>query len=131
MRIAALSMHAELAEAAGLEQFAADEGVLGRPELRGQREVLEDGLDADLACVLRRVGDDRLRPEQELASSGGMTPDSIFTSVLLPAPLSPISADHLTGVDREVGLAQHLDVPVVLDDPARLQRASRAHRSGG
>ena len=57
--------------------------------------------------------------EQDLtALSGGITPDRIFTSVLLPAPLSPISAVTLPGVDREVGAPQHLDVAVALADPA-------------
>ena len=41
-----LVQHAEPAEQAGLEQLAADEGVLGGPELGREREVLVDRLDA-------------------------------------------------------------------------------------
>ena len=40
---------AEPPEPAGLKQLAPDEDVLRRPELRRQRQILEDGLDPQVA----------------------------------------------------------------------------------
>ena len=90
----ALADHApavEPAERAGRQSRGRGRGSC-RPAAVGQRQVLEDDLDA--AC-LRLAGSVkwtsspsiRMRP-----AVGGYTPQMILTSVDLPAPLSPTSA---------------------------------------
>ena len=91
-RISLLVEHAELAEQPGLEQLAADVGVLGRSEIRGEREILVDGLDAEVAGVVGELNVTGLPASRICPPCGGITPERILTSVLLPAPLSPIRA---------------------------------------
>ena len=51
----ALVEEAELAEDAGPQQLTAQEHVGRGVDLGGERQVLEDGLDAEVASIVRRV----------------------------------------------------------------------------
>ena len=74
-------------------QLAAEEDVRRHVEVGAQREVLEDGRDAQR--VRRRRRRDRRAPRRRSRSgpeSGASTPEMTLASVDLPAPLSPTSA---------------------------------------
>ena len=115
---------AELAEQPGARELAAEEQVRRRVELGRQREVLVDGLDAELARGVRR-GDRRPRAPSKRISppSGGWTPTSVLTSVLLPAPLSPTSATTSCGYTVKLAPRSACTRP-------KLLTMSRASRTG-
>ncbi len=79
------------ARGAGTEPLAAQEEILRDVQRRDQRKVLEDGLDPDGA----RLGGIAEAPlhtvDQDLTLIGPDAPETTPTSVLLPAPLSPMS----------------------------------------
>ncbi len=54
--------------------------------------------------------------------SGRIAPDSTFTSVLLPAPLSPMSATTSPGKTVKLAAVQRLHVAVALDQVPRLEQ---------
>ena len=90
--VQALHLHRHLVEVLGVE-LAAEEDVADDVEVLAEREVLEDGGDAERRA--RRSGSDSDRLARGSGSSpevGGWTPARTLTSVDLPAPLSPTSA---------------------------------------
>ena len=94
----ALSRKPSLPSSPGAQDLAAEEHVRRRVELGRQREVLVDGLDPELARRVRRRGSTTGLPSKRISPlSGGCTPTSVLTSVLLPAPLSPTSATTSCG----------------------------------
>ena len=89
---------AELAEQAAAQDLAAEEQVGGRVEVGGEREVLVDGLDAERARLERRARSSPAGPRsRSRRRRAAGRPPGDFTSVLLPAPLSPTSATTSPG----------------------------------
>ena len=121
---------AEPAQRAGAQQLAAEEHVRRRVDLGRQREVLVDGLDPELARLLRRVRSSTGRPSKRISPpSGGWTPGERLDERRLAGAVVADERDDLARVDGEVRAAQRLHVAEALDDPARLeQRLVVAHQ---
>ena len=74
-------------------RLAAEEDVGADVEIVGQRQVLVDRLDADLAGVARSCAGRPARPcRRSRPRRAGSTPEIALIRVDLPAPLSPASA---------------------------------------
>ena len=84
---------AELCEpfADRLVRGAGQPHVLADRQVRHQGGILIDGDDAGLARLRRGAERLALALDEDLPAVAGNTPVMIFTSVLLPAPLAPIS----------------------------------------
>ena len=55
---------------------------------------------------------------------GRISPEIVFSSVVLPAPLAPIKRDDLSSLDRQADVVQHLDLAV-----SGTQAMNREHAS--
>ena len=79
-----------------------DREVLEDAKVRAERQLLMNEPQPRAHRRARRVAgrDDSRRGAASRRASAATRPPTIFISVLLPAPLPPISADDLRGVDR-------------------------------
>jgi len=67
------------------------EQISGSVEVGCQRRVLIEHLDAVFTGIRRALETHELSRELDGSAVGATEPDRIFTSLLSPAPLSPIS----------------------------------------
>ena len=97
------------AEDAVASLFAGEEQVARDVEGRGHGQGLVDGLDAGVPASCGTAEAARAAVDEDLPGVGGRAPDRHLISVDLPAPLSPITRQHLAGVELEVDAGQAND----------------------
>ena len=129
VRIAGLSMKPSRPGEAGAHQLAAEEHVLGRVEVRRQREVLVDHLDADRRRLVRGGEVDRLAVEEDLALVDVEVAREGLDERRLPGAVVTDQGDDLAGVDVEVGLVEGLHPPEAAAQPAGLEQGAHATAS--
>ena len=115
----------ELPQHARPHELAAEEHVLGRVEVRGEREVLVHDLDADRGGVVRRREVHRLALEEHLARVDVEVAREGLDEGRLAGAVVADQGDDLAGVDVEVGPVEGLDAP----EAAGQARGPRTARS--
>src|SRR6266536_400917 len=113
---------AEPAEHPAADLLPAKEEVGGGVEVRGQGEVLVDGLDPDRARGDRARQRDPATLEADLAPVGLQRAGQDLDQGRLARAVVADQGDHLPGGGGEVGPTQRADVPEALHDAARLQQ---------
>ncbi len=105
----------------GAQDLPAEEHVRRRVDLRRQREVLIDGLDPQVARLMRGVDRDGLTLEEDLALVGRMDSDHRLDQRALARAVVAYERDDLLRVDGEVRASQRLHAAKALYDLARLK----------
>ena len=91
-------------------------------QVRDERRLLVDGDEAAAARLGRRVDDALAAADGDRPPSGRTAPVRILTSVLLPAPLAPMSAWTSPGRTASDADLQRHDRAVRLGDAGRLEQ---------
>ena len=93
-----------------------------------EREILVDGLDAELTCLARVCDGDRPAVDCDLAGVGLEDPGDDLDQGRLAGPIVADERVHLVRPQREVSLAQRDDPPEVLLDVPRFEQGWRRWR---
>ena len=99
-----------------LRRLAAEEDVGGHVLLLGQRQVLVDHLDAELAPLAGIERQDVLAVEFDRAGIGAIDAGDGLHQRRLAGAIVADEADHLARLDRQVDAMQHVDGAKALAD---------------
>ena len=123
-RMALLSMNPNQPSSALARDLPAEEHVLDRVEVRRQREVLVDDLDAHVGRLVRTPDRHRLALEQELAGVQFQVARQRLDHRRLPGAVVADQGDDLAGIDVEVRVVQGPDVTEAPGQAARFEDGS-------
>src|SRR5579885_801859 len=117
----ALVDEAQFPEQSRQWDLAPEVEVRRRVELRGEREILVDDLDPQLACCDRAADRDGAALEQDLAAVRLMDPRERLYERALAGAVVADECDDLTRIDAEVGAAQRAHAAETFDNLACLE----------
>jgi hypothetical protein len=122
-RLPGKDLHLHLVQTEPVGALAPEEHVLDDVEVVAQRKVLVHDLDAEGGRLAGAVDGDRVAVEADLAGIGAVDAGQALHQCRLARPVVPDQCGHLTPVDVEIDIVQHVHgTEALVDAPHGEQR---------